>query len=85
MTGRKLSLFPILALACACTTPKSCLNYIECPDGMRDCYEQAKELCPTGYRQLNESDMGQDFVAFTKAHFTGATTSVPHILTTCSP
>jgi hypothetical protein len=61
------------------------VQYIECEDGMVDCRQQARALCPRGYRQLNESDVGADFGDFEKRNFPGASSGVPHMLATCNP
>jgi hypothetical protein len=72
-----------LGLLEACATPVGpCIQYVECPDN--DCVQQAKELCPRGYSQLSESDVGADFGDFEKKHFAGAAAGVPHMLVTCN-
>ncbi len=82
--------FPkLFAIVCmllsACSPPMPCINYLECPDGMADCKEQAHETCPGGYNVLNETDVGADFGDFAKQHFAGAAAGTPHIIVTCNP
>ena len=76
-------LFALGFLSACASPPGPCIQYIECPDN--DCRQQAKELCPHGYKQLSESDVGADFGDFEKQHFAGASSGVPHILATCNP
>jgi hypothetical protein len=69
--------------ACQATPPGKCINYLECPDGLADCHEQARDTCPGGYHVLSDADVGPDFSDFARQHFAGASTGVPHILVTC--
>jgi hypothetical protein len=86
MTPRGYAFLLALGLLSACTSaPEPCIQYIECPDGPKDCREQAKELCPKGFKQLDESDIGPDFGDFEKEHFAGAASGAPHMLVTCNP
>ncbi len=67
---------------CTSANPK-CIQYLDCPDGLNDCVEQAKETCPAGYHVLRDDDVGADFGSFAKEHFAGAAAGEPHMLVTC--
>lgn len=79
---QKAFLLGMVFLLAACT-PAPCVQYIECPDG--DCKQQAQELCPHGYTQLRDVDVGPDFADFAKQHFAGAASGTPHINVVCNP
>ena len=85
---RILCTLPLLALA-ACgvnpggAPPGKCIQYVSCPDGIADCHEQARETCPGGYHQMQDSDVGSDFTEFSRQHNEDARAGAPHIVFTC--
>lgn len=82
---RWISLVALALLSACAAPPEQCIRYIECPDGLEDCHQQARNFCPTGYSQMSDADVGSDFSDFAKQHFAGASAGVPHIVAQCRP
>ncbi len=78
---KKFSFILMLCLFAGCSQAEKCVQYLGCPDGMDDCREQAKEICPGGYHEMSESQVGPDFAGFAQSRI--GDTGGPHMVVTC--
>jgi hypothetical protein len=74
--------------SCASTTTENaspCVQYVDCSEGMKECHEHAREICPMGYREIDDITVGPDFAEFAQAHFNNGVAGALHMTVICNP
>jgi hypothetical protein len=83
MIKRQTAIFVLIVTAFAAKA-EPCIQYLDCADGRQDCEVQAHETCPSGYRELNEADLGPGFQQFIRANFNAQAGKSPHMVVSCN-
>lgn len=83
MIRRQAIILALVLTSCAARA-EDCIQYIDCADGRQDCEVQAQTACPSGYRELGETDLGPGFKQFVRANFNAHAGESPHMIVSCN-